>query len=108
MISLAAVAHTGRRHDLFGKCFGAFDARGVLARSEADDAGSAHGVGHPQHQRYLGTDDHHVGPDLARQGDDILARGDIDVVLLGHPGGAGVARSDDQPGDLRVSAERQQ
>ena len=32
----------------------------------------------------------------------------VDVVLLGQPRGAGVARGDDQTCDLRVSAERQQ
>ena len=55
-----------------------------------------------------GTDDHQVGADLARQGDDVFRRGDIDLVLVGQPGGAGVAGSDRQPRDLGVFAKRQQ
>ena len=101
-------AHTGRRHDLLGERLGAFDAGRVLTGPEADDAGGAHGVGHTKYQRYLWTDDHQVGPDLARQGDDVLGGGDVDVVLLGQPGSAGVAGSDDEPRDLRIPAERQQ
>ena len=65
------------------------------AGPEADDAGSAHGVGHPEHQRHLGTDDHQVGRDLASQRDDVVAGGDVDVVLLGDSGGARVAGSND-------------
>ncbi len=107
-ISLRAVRTSGRRHDVLGKCLGTFDASRVLAGAEADDAGSAHGVGHPKHQRHLGADDDQVGPDLASQRDDVIARGDVDVVLLGQPGGAGVAGSDDQSRDLRISAQRQQ
>ena len=47
-------------------------------------------------------------PDIASQGDDLVAGGDVDVVLLGQPGGARIAGSDDQPRDLRVSAKCQQ
>ncbi|COY70115.1 Uncharacterised protein [Mycobacterium tuberculosis] len=42
-------AHTGRRHDVLGECFGAFDASRVLTGPETHDAGRAHGVGHPEH-----------------------------------------------------------
>ena len=101
-------AHTGGQHDLLGERLGTFDLGGVLARPEADDASSAHRVGHSEHQRHLGSDDHQVGVDIASQGDDVIAGGDVDVVLLGQPGRAGVAGSDDQPRDLWVLAERQQ
>jgi hypothetical protein len=87
-------AHPGRRHDVLGERLGALDAGGILTGSETGDAGSPHRVGHPKHQRHLGADDYQVGPDLARQGDDVLAGGDVDIVLLCQPGGAGVAGSD--------------
>lgn len=80
----------------------------VLAGTEADDAGGAHGVGHPEHQRQLGTDDHHVGLDPLRQGDDVRAGGDVDIVLFGQAGGTGVARSHDEVRDLRIPGQRQE
>ena len=40
--------------------------------------------------------------------DDLVAGGDVDVVLLGDPRGTRIAGSDDYPRDLRVSAECQQ
>ena len=86
-------AHPGGRHDLLGECLRALDASRVLAGPEADDAGGAHRVGHPEHQRHLGADDDQVGAHLACQSDDSLAGGDVDVMLLGQPGGAGVAGS---------------
>jgi len=100
--------YPGGGHHLFGECLGTFDASRVLAGTEADDARGAQRVGHPEHQRHLGADDDHVCPDVAGQGDDGVPGGDVDRVLLGQPGGAGVAGSDDEPRDLRVSAERQQ
>lgn len=81
---------------------------GVLARSEAHDAGRPQRVGDSEDQRHLGADDHQVGAHRAGQGHDVGRRGDVDVVLLGQPGGAGVAGGDGQPGDLRVFAQRQQ
>ncbi len=101
-------AYTRGRHDVLGERFGTFDLGGVFARPEAGDAGSAYRVGHPEHQRHLGTDDHQVRPHLTRQGDDVVARGDVDIVLLGQPRGTRIARSNDEPRDLRVSAQRQQ
>ena len=40
--------------------------------------------------------------------DDGVARGDVDVVLVGDDRGAGVARRDGQLLDLGVSAQRKQ
>ena len=100
--------HARRLHDVLGECLGTLDAGRVPAGPEADDARGAHGVGHPEHQRHLGTDDHQVGAHLASQRDDAVAGGDVDVVLLGEPRGAGVAGSNGYPRDLRISAECQQ
>ena len=75
---------TGRRHHILGEGFGTFDLGRRLAGTEAGDTRVAHGVGHPEHQRDLGTDDHQVGANLAGQGDDVVARGDIDVVLVSY------------------------
>jgi hypothetical protein len=88
-------AHAGRRHDVLGECFGAFDAGRVLAGPEADDAGIAHSVGHAEDQRHFGADHDQVRPHLAGQCDDLVAGGDVDAVLLGDPAGPRVAGSDD-------------
>ena len=61
----------------------------------------------PEHQRHLGTDHHQVGADITSQGDDLVARGDVDIVLLGQPRGTRITGSNDQPRDLRVSAKSQ-
>ena len=74
----------GRRHHILGEGFGTFDLGRRLAGSEAGDTGVAHRVGHAEHQRDLGADDHQVGPNLAGQRDDVIARRDIDVVLVGY------------------------
>ena len=68
----------------------------------------AHRVGHPEHQRHLGPDDHQVGADPLGQLDDGVAGGDVDVVLVGDDRGAGIARRDGQLLDLGVLAQREQ
>lgn len=40
------------------------------------------------------ADNHQVGAHLAGQRDDVVTGGDIDIVLLGQPGGARVPGSD--------------
>ena len=100
--------HTGGRHHVFGEGFGSFDLGRRLAGPEAGNPGVAYGVGHPEYQRNLGADDHQVGPDLAGQRDDVVARGDIDIVLVGYCRRAGIAGRDGHRLDLRIGAQRQQ
>ena len=87
--------YPSRRHDLLGERLGTLDAGRVLTGPETDNPGRPHGVGHPKHQRHLGADDDQVGGHFAGQGDDLVAGGDVDVVLLGQSSGAGIAWSDD-------------
>ena len=100
--------HTGGRHHVLGEGFGAFDPGRGRAGPEAGDPGVAYGVGHPEHQRDLGADDHQVGADLAGQSDDVVTRGDIDLVLVGQCRGTRIAGSDGQRLDLGIGAQRQQ
>ena len=55
--------HAGGGHHVLGERLRSLDARGVLRRPEAGDAGGAHRVGDTEHQRHLGADDHQVGAD---------------------------------------------
>ena len=99
---------SGRRHHVFGEGLGALDARRIPRGAEARDALRAHRVGDAEHQGHLRADHHQIGAELFGQRGHILRGGDVDVVLLGDPGGAGVARRDGQLFDRGVLAQGEQ
>ena len=89
-------------HDVLGEGLRPLDLRGLGTRTEGRDAGRAQGVGDPEDQGHLGTDDHEVGADLACQRDDRVAGDGVDGMVRGDRRGAGVARGDVQVGDRRI------
>ena len=101
-------ANPRRCHDVLGKGLGTLDLRRGLARPETDNAGVAHGIGHPEYERNFGPDDHQVGPDLAGQCDHVVSRRDVHSMLVGQRGGTGVAGRDGQRFDLGICAQRKQ
>ena len=55
--------HTGGGHHVLGERLRSLDARGILRRPEARDAGGTYRVGDTEDQRHLRPDDHQVGAD---------------------------------------------
>ena len=100
--------HAGSRHDVFGERLRPLDAGGLFGRAEAGDSGRAYCVGNPEHQRHLGSDDDQIGADPGGQRGDVLAGRHVDLVLVGHGRGPGIAGRDRHRVDLRVSAQRKQ
>ena len=104
----ASGAHAGGGHHVLGERLGPFDPGGIGGRPETGDPGGANRVGHTEHQRHLRPDDHQVGLHVTGQGGNRLTGGDVDISLLGHRRGPGVAGSDHQLVVLRVVAKGQQ
>ena len=100
--------HSRRIHHVLGEGLGAFDARGVLRRSEAGDARGPHRVGDTEHQWHFGADDDEVGRELLGQFYHLFAGGDVDVVLLGDRRRPCVSGRHGDRVDLGVSTEREQ
>ena len=97
-----------RGHHILGERLRPLDAGRIPRRPEAGDPGSSDGVGHANHQGHLGADHNEIRPDLLGQRHDLVAGGDVDLVLVGDRRGTGVAGRDRQAIHLGVSAQREQ
>ena len=97
-----------RGHHVLGERLRSLDPGGLLRRPEAGDTGGSDGVGDADHQGHLGTDHDEIRADLLRQRRDVVAGGDVDLVLVGDRRGARIAGRDGQALHLGVSAQRKQ
>ncbi len=94
--------HTGRGHHLLGEGLGALQTGRLRRRPEDGDAGGAHRVGDPRHQRGLGPHDDEVGPEPAGERRDGVGVGRVDGLDGGDERDAGVARGRDDAVHPRV------
>ena len=83
--------HAGFGHDVLGELLRALDLGGRGGGAETGNAGCAHRVCHARHQRRLRAHHDERRAEVAGEGDDRGTRGDVDRVVGGDRGRAGVA-----------------
>ena len=72
------------------------------------DAGFSYRVADAEHQRHLGPDDDQVSGSVNGQFGHFVNGSDVNRVLFGHCGGAGVSRCDDEAIHFGIATERRQ